>query len=611
MRKRASMGLAVLLVIAGVMCAAVPTASAAGETFKVISVNTVGCASGNFQMNVERANLDGGAYIVRTVVTVDGLIYMNEQAGASTNGTLIWGVFDSVTYGPVPNKGTYPIPPNRPMRLDFTLERPKGTVLHAWTLIVDGCNTGNILFSGQTDMSVVVDVAGGPFAPGATVPITVDVANTGYVNAPNASVVVTLPPHFAAGISDLTVTGPGPAVYMCSLDVTGRVLTCTVANHPAGATARLTFAGRTGPDVPAAGAQIAVRADVSSDGVDPAPGNDSSTVVVSVPTFVSITPTRVLDTRSSVGLLTEAVAAGSTIKIPILALDSIPDGATSVVVNLTSTRIQDAGFLTLHACTTPRPDTSNSNYRPGADTANLTISTIGTDGAICLYTSAATDLIVDVVAYTTGKFAPTAPQRLADTRTGTTPGTDTTIHVPLPAGSTHVINVTSTRSTAAGFLTAYDCGLPRPTTSNLNYVAGVDIANLAITTADGELCVYTSSPTDIIVDHLGIQSDATGELARLVDTRAGTPATPGTTIQIPPISTDKPAAAINLTAARTIAAGFLTVHACNQPVPNTSNLNVTPGRDIANLVIIPTTTPMCVTVNAHTDVIIDLQTTIV
>ncbi|HEX4982443.1 MAG TPA: hypothetical protein VFV63_12115, partial [Ilumatobacteraceae bacterium] len=70
-------------------------------------------------------------------------------------------------------------------------------------------------------------------------------------------------------------------------------------------------------------------------------------------------------------------------------------------------------------------------------------------------------------------------------------------------------------------------------------------------------------------------------------------------------------AAVNLTAARTTSAGFLTVHACNVAVPNTSNLNVSPGRDIANLVIIPTSTPMCVTVNANTDVIIDLQTTIV
>jgi hypothetical protein len=613
MHKRAAMGLAGLLVVAGVMCAAVPTVSAAGETFKVVSVNMVGCASGGFNMNVERANLDGGVYTVRTVVSVDNLIYMNEAASITVNGPSLWGVFNNFSYGAVPNPGTYPIPSDRPMLLSFSLERPKGNVLYAWTLVVDGCNTGNIVLNGPTaDLGVVLTAAAGPFAPGATVPLTVEVVNNGVVDAPNAEVVVTLPPQFVAGVfSNLTVTGPGPAPYTCSVDVTGRVLTCAVASHPVGATATLAFGARMGPSVPAAGEQVTVRADVSSDGVDLRTVNDSSTVVISVPTFVSITPTRVVDTRSSLGVLTEAVAAGSTIKIPITALDEIPDGATSVVVNLTSTRIQDAGFLTLHACTTPRPNTSNSNYRPGADTANLTISTIGTDGAICLYTSAATDLIVDVVAYTTAGFIPTAPQRLTDTRAGTAPAADTTIRVPLPAGSTHVINVTSTRSTAAGFLTAFDCDLPRPTTSHLNYAAGVDIANLTIASADTELCVYTSLSTDIVVDHLGTMSNATSALARLVDTRTIAPAIPGTVIHIPTIATTNPTAAINLTATRTTTAGFLTVHACNQPVPTTSNLNVTPGRDIANLAIIPTSTPMCVTVNANTDVIIDLQTTII
>ena len=149
----------------------------------------------------------------------------------------------------------------------------------------------------------------------------------------------------------------------------------------------------------------------------------------------------------------------------------------------------------------------------------------------------------------------------------------------------------------------------RPTTSNLNYSAG-SIANLTVA-ADGELCVYTSSPTDIIVDHLGTLSNATGALDRLVDTRTGAPATNGTVIEIPPIATSDPTAVINLTATRTTTAGFVTVHACNQAVPTTSNLNVSPGQDIANLAIIPIRTPMCVTVDANTDVVIDLQTTIV
>jgi hypothetical protein len=159
-------------------------------------------------------------------------------------------------------------------------------------------------------------------------------------------------------------------------------------------------------------------------------------------------------------------------------------------------------------------------------------------------------------------------------------------------------------------LAVFDCDATPPTTSNLNFATGVDIANMAMIPANGELCVYTSSPTDIVVDHLETLATTAGTLDRLVDTRQSNPATPGTTISIPAIGGPHPTAAINLTATRTTTAGYLTVHTCGEPVPNTSNLNVTPGRDIANLAIIPTTTPMCVTVNANTDVIIDLLATI-
>jgi len=125
-----------------------PSALGQAESFRVISVDSTGCSSGQFGMTVERANLDGGTYYVRTVVTVNGLIYMNEQASISINGLSGWNIFDNFTYGAVPNPGTYPIPSGFPMRLDFTLERPVGTVLFAWALVVDGCSTGRIIYNG-------------------------------------------------------------------------------------------------------------------------------------------------------------------------------------------------------------------------------------------------------------------------------------------------------------------------------------------------------------------------------------------------------------------------------------------------------------------------------
>jgi hypothetical protein len=117
------------------------------ESFRVVSVDTVGCNSGNFGMTVLRANLDGGSYIVRTRVQVGSQLFMNEQASISVNGNSGWNVFNNFTYGVVPDRGAYPIDDTAPMRLDFTLERPKGIVLSSWTLIVDSCATGNVLYN--------------------------------------------------------------------------------------------------------------------------------------------------------------------------------------------------------------------------------------------------------------------------------------------------------------------------------------------------------------------------------------------------------------------------------------------------------------------------------
>ncbi|MFN8450451.1 MAG: hypothetical protein U0521_18170 [Anaerolineae bacterium] len=73
---------------------------------------------------------------------------MNEAATISINGLSGWNIFNNFTYGAVPNPGTYPIPSGQLMTLDFTLERPIGTILFRWQLVVDGRDTGNIIFNG-------------------------------------------------------------------------------------------------------------------------------------------------------------------------------------------------------------------------------------------------------------------------------------------------------------------------------------------------------------------------------------------------------------------------------------------------------------------------------
>lgn len=91
-----------------------------------------------------------------------------------------------------------------------------------------------------------------------------------------------------------------------------------------------------------------------------------------------------------------------------------------------------------------------------------------------------------------------------------------------------MLNLTSTNSTAAGFVTVYPCGQELPTSSNLNFAAGIDIANMVTAQlgVDGKVCLYSSAPTDLIVDAAGFFTSvndfaAVGTPARLVDSRSG------------------------------------------------------------------------------------------
>ena len=137
----------VLLLV--LMAGVVPVASAQSESWKVISVNSTGCAAAATTMTMEAANLDlSNPPNAITVVTVGGLIYMSENVGPIDNQIYVWSLYNSSSYGPV--DAVFPLPPGQEVRIDLRLELPLGNVVYGWTLILDGCDTGNILFNGQT-----------------------------------------------------------------------------------------------------------------------------------------------------------------------------------------------------------------------------------------------------------------------------------------------------------------------------------------------------------------------------------------------------------------------------------------------------------------------------
>ena len=65
-----------------------------------------------------------------------------------------------------------------------------------------------------------------------------------------------------------------------------------------------------------------------------------------------------------------------------------------------------------------------------------------------------------------------------------------------------VLNLTVVGPSADAFATAFPCGQPVPTASNVNYRAGTDIANAVIVKLDatGKACIYTFAATHLLAD---------------------------------------------------------------------------------------------------------------
>ena len=233
--------------------------------------------------------------------------------------------------------------------------------------------------------------------------------------------------------------------------------------------------------------------------------------------FHESAPRRAVDTRQPSLRppgVTGAPGVGQFVEIPRDML-GVPDEADAVMVNLTVTQATGYGYLTAFPCGDDPPNTSNVNYNVGVDRANASIMALGAQGSLCvvLFESSA-HVIVDVNGWlggATGIQFGAGPRRIADSRnglggwTGTFAPGETRVLDPtglLPAGSrVAVLGVTSTASVGAGFITVQPCG-GQAEVSNLNFVGGVDITNLAaVPLADnGTICVTTSERTHIVVD---------------------------------------------------------------------------------------------------------------
>ena len=242
--------------------------------------------------------------------------------------------------------------------------------------------------------------------------------------------------------------------------------------------------------------------------------------------FNALVPARVLDTRDGTGTggTVAKVGAGSSIDLTVTGAGGVPStGVEAVVLNVTATNATAASYVTAWPKGASQPVASNLNFVAGQTVPNRVVVKVGTAGKVSLFNAAGSvDLIADVNGWftdTTGTpsgdiFTGTSPSRIMDTRLGGAPaGPGSTIHmnvigqggVPTGAHSV-VINVTVTNPTASSYLTLWPHGASQPVASDLNFVSGLTVANLAIVKigTSGQVDIFNAAgSTQIIVDVVG------------------------------------------------------------------------------------------------------------
>ncbi|WP_147301434.1 hypothetical protein [Calidifontibacter indicus] len=113
--------------------------------------------------------------------------------------------------------------------------------------------------------------------------------------------------------------------------------------------------------------------------------------------LTGITPSRLLDTRTGTG----SVGGGQTIAVRVVGVGGVPaTNVKAVSLNITAVAPAANGFVTVWPQGT-RPTASTVNYTAGRTIANSIVAKVGTDGYVRIYTSARTQIIVDVSAYIT------------------------------------------------------------------------------------------------------------------------------------------------------------------------------------------------------------------
>jgi hypothetical protein len=253
-------------------------------------------------------------------------------------------------------------------------------------------------------------------------------------------------------------------------------------------------------------------------------------------TFNAISPTRIVNTRSGLGL---PAAIGAKKAATFSAVGAVPGhDADAVAITVTVVDPARGGQVVLYAPDdVVRPNTSTINFAAGQTTPNEVVAEVSGAGTVSVLNNSPgkVDLLVDITGYwtrtnstpsTPGSLTTVRPARAFDSRTqGRKPvASDSSTSVPIDglAGvpdsgvSAVAVNITVASPAAGGTLTASasaDDQQASTRTSTLHFSKGVSRAGFAIVpvNSDGTISIYNSASIAInfVVDVEGYFTDGT------------------------------------------------------------------------------------------------------
>ncbi|HUI85417.1 MAG TPA: choice-of-anchor tandem repeat GloVer-containing protein [Candidatus Binatia bacterium] len=345
--------------------------------------------------------------------------------------------------------------------------------------------------------------------------------------------------------------------------------------------------------------------------------------------FISAPPCRLVDTRQTGNPIRGGTA--QDFPIPQLGNCNIPANATAYSLNVTVVPQLRLGYLTVWPAGQAQPNISTMNSPDGRTKANAAIVPAGVNGAISVFASNTTDVILDINGYFTAPgdqtyaFYSVTPCRVIDTRFP-----NGSLGSPSLAGGTErdfptlesscipqnvnnikayslnfaVLPTAQEPHQALGYLTVWSTGEPQPAVSTLNNPTATTVANAAIVPAGtgGAISVLASNDTDLVVDVNGYFAPAgSGGLSlyptapcRVLDTRDnnGPPFVGEKTVNVtgsvcaPPVGAQ--VYVLNATVVPPGRLGYLTLWPDTGQQPEVSTLNAVDGFLTSNMAIVPT-----------------------